>query len=214
MQQMTFIGEGDLYRLIASSKLPAAQEFESWIFDEVVPSIRRHGAYMSAEVIERTLTSPDYLIRLATQLKQEQERRKAAEIQSVRQAARIDALEPKAQALDDFTSTKHSYSLADAAKILANGGRRIGQNRLVTYLLDIGWLFRREGHLHPYGDRVDGGFLESRAYPTRILNGKSKTFTPQTRITTKGLASIWKKLYGQLPEASDIAAQQEAALTA
>ncbi|MFT9059732.1 phage antirepressor KilAC domain-containing protein [Bifidobacterium aquikefiri] len=204
IQQMTFIGEGDLYRLIASSKLPAAQEFESWIFDEVIPSIRRHGAYMSAEVIERTLTSPDYLIRLATQLKQEQELRKEAETRSVRQAARIDALEPKAQALDDFTSTKHSYSLADAAKILANGGRRIGQRVLVSYLLEIGWVFRSEGRLHPYQDRVDGGFLESRAYPTRVFNGKSKTFTPQTRVTTKGLASIWRKLYGKGITAADL----------
>jgi anti-repressor protein len=195
--EANIVNESGLYNVILRSDKPEARQFRKWVTGEVLPQIRQHGAYMTSEVIERTLTSPDYLIQLATQLKQEQQRRRAAEVQSVKQAARIDVLEPKAQALDDFTSTKHSYSLSDAAKILANGGRRIGQRVLVSYLLEIGWVFRSEGRLHPYQDRVDGGFLESRAYPTRVLNGKSKTFTPQTRVTTKGLASIWRKLYGK-----------------
>ena len=76
---MSFIPEGDVYRLITHSKLPSAEKFESWVFDEVLPSIRKHGAYMTEETIQRTLTDPDYLIQLATVLKEEKAKRLEAE---------------------------------------------------------------------------------------------------------------------------------------
>lgn len=77
--QTTIIPESDVYRLIIKSKLPQAEEFEKWVMEEVLPAIRKHGAYMTPDVIEATLTNPDYLIRLATTLKEEQERRRLAE---------------------------------------------------------------------------------------------------------------------------------------
>ena len=77
-QEVKIIPEGDVYRLIIKSKLPNAQKFESWVMDEVLPTIRKHGAYMTEQTIEKALTSPDFLIQLATQLKQEQEARKLA----------------------------------------------------------------------------------------------------------------------------------------
>lgn len=80
-QEIKFIPEGDIYRLIMKSKLPSAEKFESWVVDEVLPSIRKHGAYMTNEVIERTLTDPDYLIQLATALKEERQARLLAEQQ-------------------------------------------------------------------------------------------------------------------------------------
>jgi prophage antirepressor-like protein len=67
-----FIPEGDLYRLIARSNLPEAVRFEKWVFDEVLPSIRKHGAYVTAPTIDRILADPDFGIRLLTELKQEQ----------------------------------------------------------------------------------------------------------------------------------------------
>lgn len=75
-QQAKFITEGNLYRLITHSKLPDAEKFEKWVFDEVLPSVRKHGAYMTDQVLEKALLSPDYLIQLATQLKKEQEQRR------------------------------------------------------------------------------------------------------------------------------------------
>ena len=69
-QEMLIISEGDIYRLITHSKLDGSEKFESWVFDEVLPTIRKHGAYMTDEVIEKALTSPDFLIKLATQLKE------------------------------------------------------------------------------------------------------------------------------------------------
>lgn len=76
---MIYIPEKDVYRLIMRSNLPYAEKFQDWVCDEVLPSIRKHGAYMSDEIIERTLTDPDYLIRLAKQLKEERQKRLEAE---------------------------------------------------------------------------------------------------------------------------------------
>ncbi|MFI5505214.1 putative anti-repressor protein [Corynebacterium kutscheri] len=72
-QKVRVITESDLYRLIVGSELETAQEFERLVFEEILPLIRRHGAYMTLETIEKTLTNPDFIIQLATSLKQEQE---------------------------------------------------------------------------------------------------------------------------------------------
>ena len=76
---MIYVPEKDVYRLIMRSNLPYAEKFQDWVCDDILPSIRKYGAYMSNEVIERTLTDPDYLIRLATQLKEERQKRMEAE---------------------------------------------------------------------------------------------------------------------------------------
>lgn len=78
-QNMSIINESGLYTAILSSKLESAKRFKHWVTSEVLPSIRKHGAYMTNEVIERTLTDPDYLIQLATALKEERQARKLAE---------------------------------------------------------------------------------------------------------------------------------------
>ena len=76
MQELKIIPEGDVYRLITHSKLPAAEKFESWVFDEVLPSIRKHGAYMTEDTIKKAMAEPDFIIKLATELKKEQEQNK------------------------------------------------------------------------------------------------------------------------------------------
>lgn len=68
-QELTIINESGLYSLVLSSKLPSAKEFKRWVTSEVLPSIRKHGAYMSPETIERVITDPDFIIRLANELK-------------------------------------------------------------------------------------------------------------------------------------------------
>lgn len=70
---MTFIPEGDMYRLIVKSKLPSAEQFESWVFDEILPSIRKHGMYATENTLDNMLNNPDFAIKLFTQLKQERE---------------------------------------------------------------------------------------------------------------------------------------------
>jgi len=78
-QRKKFINEGNLYRLIVRSKLPEAEKFESWVFDEVLPSIRKHGAYMTDDVLERSIQDPDFMIGLLTALKEERQKRLEAE---------------------------------------------------------------------------------------------------------------------------------------
>src|SRR5690625_386917 len=78
-QEKKFIDEGNLYRIIVSSKLPEDERFESWVFDHVLPKIRKHGAYMTPDVIEQALLNPDTIIRIATDLKEEQEKRRELE---------------------------------------------------------------------------------------------------------------------------------------
>ena len=73
-QQAKFINEGNLYRLIVNSKLPTAEKFERWVFDEVIPTIHKHGAYMTPETLEAAILNPDTIIKIATALKEEKEK--------------------------------------------------------------------------------------------------------------------------------------------
>lgn len=81
-QQMTTVSEAGLYKLIMRSRKENAKPFQRWVTHEVLPTIRKHGAYMSEQTIEQALASPDFLIKLATQLKNEQEARKQATLLS------------------------------------------------------------------------------------------------------------------------------------
>lgn len=134
-QEAKFISEGNVYRLIAHSKLPTAEKFERWVFDEVMPTIRKHGAYMTASVIEQALTSPDFLIQLATQLKEEQAQRKALE-------QRVEADRPKVLFADAVETSQTSILVGDLAKLIKQNGVDIGQKRLFAWLRDNGYLIK------------------------------------------------------------------------
>lgn len=136
--EMSFIPESDIYRLVFGSKLPTAEKFTDWVTDEVLPSIRRNGAYMTPEVIERTLTDPDYIIQLATTLKEEQQKRKALEQQAA-------ADRPKVLFADAVSASHTSILVGELAKLLRQNGVNIGQNRLFAWLRDNGYLIRRTG---------------------------------------------------------------------
>ena len=101
---LTIINESGLYSLILSSKLPTAKKFKHWITAEVIPSIRKHGAYMTEQTIEQALTNPDFLIQLATQLKTEKEKNKSLEVKV--SALTVDNLQP----LILLLLLHHSYS--------------------------------------------------------------------------------------------------------
>lgn len=137
-QDARFITEGDLYRLVASSKLPTAQNFESWVFDEVLPSIRKRGGYLTPEATAEALTDPDFIIRLATDLKAE--RAKLAQLEEARKAER-----PKVLFADSVATSDSTILVGDLAKILKGNGMEIGANRLFARLREDGFLIRRKG---------------------------------------------------------------------
>ena len=113
---LTIINESGVYALVFGSKLPTAKQFKHWVTSEVLPSIRRHGAYMTGNVIEQVLKSPDFLIQLATALKEEQSKRKAAELTISVQEQQISELKPKASYYDVVLNCADLLSVSQIAK--------------------------------------------------------------------------------------------------
>lgn len=137
-QQMAAVNEYGLYSLVLSSRKPSAKAFKRWITHEVIPTIRKHGAYMTGETLEQALTSPDFLIRLATELKTEQEARRLAE-------QKIEADKPKVLFADSVAASHGSILVGELAKLLNQNGIDIGQNRLFNWLRENGYLICRKG---------------------------------------------------------------------
>src|SRR5690625_2360586 len=130
------VNEYGLYNLILGSRKPEAKEFKRWVTHEVIPSIRKHGAYMTPEKIEEVLLSPDTLIKLATNLKEEQEKRRQAE-------QVIEEQKPKVLFADAVETSKSSILVGELAKLIKQNGYNIGQNRLFEWLRDNGYLMKR-----------------------------------------------------------------------
>ncbi|HFK1499685.1 prophage antirepressor [Bacillus sp. UMTAT18] len=114
-QEFSVINESGLYSLILKSRKPQAKQFKKWVTNEVLPSIRKHGAYMTENTLEKALASPDFLIELATNLKNEQEARKLAESKVVEQQEVIEVLEPKAEYHDNVLDSTNSFTITEIA---------------------------------------------------------------------------------------------------
>ena len=183
--QTSLIPEGDIYRLIIKSQLPNAEKFESWVFDEVLPSIRKHGAYMTEDTIEKALTSPDFLIQLATKLKEEQEKSKQLE----------DKLEKNSKMLNQISASKNSLLVREVAKILSNHhGIVIGEKKLYQKLRDWGWIFKNSTEAKQ--EAIIHGYLEVREGTRESSKGVFTFHT--TRVTGKGQRKILEKLLEEL----------------
>lgn len=134
MQEVNFIPEGDIYRLVIKSQLPEAERFERWVFDEVLPSIRKHGMYAEDELLD----NPDLLISVAQKLKEERERSKALKAENER-------MRPKEIFADAVSASDTAILIGELAKILKQNGIDIGQNRLFDWMRDKEYLIRRKG---------------------------------------------------------------------
>lgn len=182
IQEVNFISEGDVYRLIMKSKLPSAEKFESWVMDEVLPTIRKHGAYMTEQTIEKALTSPDFLIQLATELKKEQEARKLAE-------QKIEEQKPLVEFANKVSDSSNLIDMGKMAKLLKDEHINIGRNRLFD------WLRRKEILMKnniPYQRYIDGGYFQVKESTYETPYG---TKTQQTTfVTGKGQIYITEKL--------------------
>lgn len=137
-QEMTIINESGLYALVLSSKLPKAKEYRRWVTSEVLPSIRKHGLYATAETAERLLSDPDFVIRLFTEIKAEKEMRKQLEAEAAANA-------PKVLFADSVEASKTSILVFDLAKLIRQNGVDIGGQRLFAWMRDNGYLVRRKG---------------------------------------------------------------------
>ena len=133
-----FISEPGLYKLIGASRKPAAKRFNRWVTHEVLPSIRKHGAYMTPETIEKAIYNPDFIINLATQLKDEQAKTAAL-------TADNETMKPKALFADAVATSHTTILVGDLAKVLKQNGVDIGAKRLFAWLREQGYLIKRIG---------------------------------------------------------------------
>ena len=133
-----FIPESAVYKLAFKASNDVAEKFQDWLAIEVLPSIRKHGAYMTDNTIEKALMDPDFLIKLATNLKEEKSKRIAAE-------EKIELQLPKVVFADAVSASHTTILVGDLAKILKQNGINVGANRLFEKLRKEGYLIRRKG---------------------------------------------------------------------
>lgn len=185
-QNKRFIDEGNLYRLITHSKLPQAEKFESWVFDEVLPAIRKHGAYMTPETIEKALLNPDTIIQLATNLKDEQEKRKELEQENKK-------LKPKATYHDIVLQSKSLLSVTQVAKDFG-----LGAPTLNKILHELGVQYKKGHRWYLYHQYQDKGYTQSK---THVISAdetkdhmywtqKGRLFIYETLKNKKGILPI------------------------
>lgn len=177
MQEINFIPEGDVYRLVTHSKLPTAEKFESWVFDEVLPSIRKHGAYMTPETLEAAILNPDTMIKLCTALKDEQDKRKALEAANAALTVDNQIMQPKADYFDELVDRNLLTNFRETAKQLD-----IKEKDFIGFLLEKKYLYRdKKGKLQPYADKNNGLFELKECF-----NNKTNWSGTQTLVTPKG----------------------------
>lgn len=172
------INESGLYNAILGSSKPSAKEFKKKVTNEILPSIRKHGAYMTPAKLEEVLLNPDTLIRLATDLKVEREQRRLLQekIESEKQYTDFGKI---------INDTPASILIGDYAKILTREDFSIGRNRLFAWFIENKYLYRdARSNIRPYQQFVEQGLFEVKE--NSITNSKGSLITITTKITGKG----------------------------
>ena len=171
IQQMKFIPEGDVYRLIVHSKLPSAERFERWGFDEVLPSIRQHGAYLTREKLWEVATSPEALLKLCSDLLAEREKNAALQADNAR-------LQGKAVYYDLFIDLRHSTNLRTTAKEL-----EVPERRFVRFLLERRYVYRTpSGCVLPYAKSANEGLFCVKDFCRNGHTGSYTLVTPKGKL--------------------------------
>ena len=176
-QEMSFIPESDLYRLVFSSKLPTAEKFTEWVTAEVLPSIRKHGAYMTQDTLEAAILNPDYLLKVVTALKDETDKRKALEVSNAALAVDLEIARPKADYFDQLVERNTLTNFRETAKQLDTPPKKF-----VAFLLEKKYVYRdKKGKLLPYEQKNNGLFEVKECF-----NEKTQWSGTQTLVTPKG----------------------------
>ena len=185
-QNTTIINESGLYSLILSSKLPKAKEFKRWVTSEVLPSIRKHGAY----AVDELLNDPEFAIKTFTALKEEREKSK-------RLSEQIEADKPKVIFADSVSAAKSSILIGDLAKLLKQNGVNIGQNRLFEWLRQKGYLIKGGSSKNmPTQKAAEMGLFEVKVSTVNNPDGSIRE-TKTTKVTGKGQVYFVNKFLGR-----------------
>ena len=177
-QSAKFITEGNVYRLIAHSKLPNAERFEKWVFDEVLPTIRKTGGYSAEKPDSFMIEDP---IERAQRWIEEQKEKKLLTAQVSALTVDNEIMRPKAEYFDDLVDRKLLTNFRDTAKEL-----KIGQTEFVGFLIDRKYIYRdQRGRLCPYAKHIDSGLFEIKEYSNSATGhvGTQALITPKGRET-------------------------------
>ena len=174
-QELLIVNEPGLYTLVLGSRKPEARAFKRWITHEVIPSIRKHGGYLTPPTIAELLENPDMIVELALTLKAEREKRLAAE-------SDLRVARPKAAYFDDLVERNTLTGIRETAKEL-----QWREKEFIHFLLEKGYVYRdQKQRLQPYAEHVEDGLFELKECKSD-RNGWSGT---QLLITPKGRESF------------------------
>lgn len=172
-----FIPENIFYRLAMKAKNETAERFQALVADEIIPSIRKHGAYMTPETLEQAILNPDMMIKLCTALKDEQDKNKA--LQAVNSSLTVDnqIMKPKADYFDELVDRNLLTNFRETAKQL-----QVKEKEFIRFLLEKKFIYRdKRGKIQPYADKNNGLFEVK-----EFSNEKTGFASTQTLITPKG----------------------------
>ena len=187
-QEMSFITESNLYKVLFQSRKPEAEKFSDWVTAEVLPSIRKHGVY----AVDDLLNDPDLAIKAFTALKEEKERNKVLQADN-------DRMRPKEVFADAVTTSHTSILIGDLAKLLKQNGVDIGQKRLFAWMRDNGYLIKRQGS--------DWNMPTQRSMEMELFEVKESTvnnpdgsvrINRTTKVTGKGQQYFINKFLGEV----------------
>lgn len=187
-QHPTIINESGLYSLIFSSKLESAQRFKHWVTHEVLPSIRKHGMYMTDNLLETAIANPDFVIGLIQNMKAEKEKNAALQTQNKQLCEKNEEMQPKADYFDDLVAWNLAVCFRGTAKEL-----RIPERKFIQSLIEDGYIYRdKNRNLLPKAGKGDELFVVK-----EFLNRKNKHGGLQTRVTPKG-RETFRLLYASI----------------
>lgn len=192
VQTMTMVNESGLYSLILSSKLPTAKKFKRWVTSEVLPAIRKHGAYMTEQKIEEALLNPDTLITLAKQLKAEKKQRLLAQKQ-------VEEMTPKAVFHDAVANAENTMLVRDVAHFLRQNGLDIGGTRFFVWLRLNGFLTKNN---QPTQLSLERGYFKVKETVVHTNHGFQTKTTP--KITGRGQTFFLKKMLKEQEEMKEM----------
>ncbi|MCC0669209.1 phage antirepressor KilAC domain-containing protein [Clostridioides sp. ZZV14-6153] len=183
-----YIPESLFYMLGMKAKNEAALKFQKWLATDVIPTIRKHGAYLIDTKIEEILSNPDTIIRLATDLKEEREKRKALEVTNNKQQQIIGELKPKADYTDLILRNKGLVTITQIAKDYGMSGKAMNKK-----LHELGIQFKQSGQWLLYSDYQAKGYTHSETIDIVKADG-TPDIKMNTKWTQKGRLMIYKKL--------------------
>ena len=191
-QESWFLTEDGLYEVLMQSRKPIAKEFKKGV-KEILKSIRKNGAYMTEQTLERALAEPDFLIQLATQLKEERNKRLLAEQKATEAQNIMIENQPKISFANAILSSKTSILIGELAKILTQNGYKIGERRLFQWLRNNHYLGSiGERYNIPNQEYVEMGLFDIKQ-SVRTINDIVMTIRT-TKVTPKGQQYFINKL--------------------